>query len=160
MDYDHTCLAFDTTDTNLDGIPDSIELSIPAAFNFVSVSFSSGDTDGEIDLLLADAASPLSSLPDGTIAEITLTTTCPPDPGQSIVAPIAFSSEPPASFSDTFGQNVAGTVTDGSIQIDSTIAAPEPVPGVSTWGLIALSLALVAMMVWRLTRASQGGAPA
>ena len=121
VDFDQTCLAFDPTDTDQDGIPDAITLNLPGAFN-ASVTFDGGDTDGELDFFIADLFPPLASLADGTLATIAFTTTCQPDPGTSIIAPVGFSDDPSASFGDTDGQSVPGTTTDGSVKILPEIA--------------------------------------
>ena len=57
VDFDQTCLAFDATDSDQDGIPDAVTLSLPGAFN-VSVTFDGGDTDGELDFFIADLLPP------------------------------------------------------------------------------------------------------
>jgi len=121
VDFDQTCLALDPTDSDQDGIPDAITLNLPGAFN-ASVTFDEGDTDGELDFFIADLFPPLASLPDSTLATIAFTTTCQPDPGTSIIAPVGFSEDPSASLGNTDGQSVPGTTTDGSVKILPEIA--------------------------------------
>jgi len=116
VDFDQTCLAFDPTDSDQDGIPDAVTLDLPGAFN-ASVTFDGSDTDGELDFFIADLFPPLASLPDGNLATIVFTPTCQPAPGSSIIAAVGFSDDPSASFGDTDGQSVPGTTTDGSVEI-------------------------------------------
>ncbi len=115
VDYDESCLAFDPSDVDLDGIPDDVVFSLPPDF-LGSVTFSAGDTDGELDFAIADFIPPLAVLPDGILATITLTPICAPA-GSSIFAPVGFSSDPTASFGGTSGQSIAGTTLDGSVEI-------------------------------------------
>jgi len=121
VDFDQTCLAFDPTDTDQDGIPDAVTFNLLGAFN-ASVTFDEGDSDGELDFFVADVLPPLASLPDGALATIVFTTTCQPDPGASIISPVGFSDDPSASFGNTDGQSVPGTTTDGSVKILPEIA--------------------------------------
>ncbi len=103
LDLDPSGLAFDATDANLDGIPDAVTL--PAGMPpVVVVAYDPGDTDGELDVLLADLSG--TPLPVGVIVEVELT------PSQSDVAAtwVRFSSDPPPSFSDDQGDDVAGIV--------------------------------------------------
>ncbi len=44
VDYDQTCLAFDSTDSDGDGIPDAVTLSLPAAFS-AAATFDGNDTE-------------------------------------------------------------------------------------------------------------------
>ncbi len=81
----------------------------------VVVDYDSGDTDGELDILLADLSG--SPLPEGVIVEVEVT------PSQSDVAAtwIRFSSDPPPSFSNDQGDDVVGifqVLGTGSIFID------------------------------------------
>ena len=116
VDFDQTCLAFDPTDSDQDGIPDAVTFNLPGAFD-ASVTFDGDDTDGELDFFIADLFPPLASLPDGTLATITFTATCQPAPGDSIIAPVGFSDDPSASFGNTEGQSVPGITIDGSVEI-------------------------------------------
>jgi hypothetical protein len=116
VDFDQTCLAFDPTDGDQDGIPDVVTFNLPGAFT-ASVTFDGGDTDGELDLVIVDLFAPLASLPDGTLAAIAFTATCQPDPGASIIASVNFSNNPSASFVNTDCQNVPGATDGGSVLI-------------------------------------------
>lgn len=121
IDHDQTCLTFDPTDANLDGVPDAITINTPASLNFVSVSYDAGDLDGELDFLIADVSVPFSSLADGAIATIEYTATCEPAAGQTVIAPINFSTEPPGSFSGLVGEDIPGATNDGSVAIASAL---------------------------------------
>ena len=118
VDFDQTCLAFDPTDSDQDGIPDAITFNLAGAFN-ASVTFDGNDTDGELDFFIADLFPPLASLPDGAFAAIAFMATCRPDPGTSIITPVGFSDDPSASFGNTDGRSVPGTTSDGSVEIVS-----------------------------------------
>lgn len=114
-DYDETCLDFDPTDADLDGIPDAIEFVTSAEF-VPTVFVDLTDSDGELDILLADIGLPLATLPDGVLANITFTVVCDPGIG-TVLAPVGFSSAPAASFGNNQGQDVPGTSTDGSVLV-------------------------------------------
>ncbi len=117
VDYDQSCLDFDESDADpVDGIPDAIDVRVPADFG-VTVFHNLGDGDGEIDVSIFDFTPPISTLPDGTLISVTFTATCSPDLGATITAPVVFSTDPEASFSDEFAQDVDGVTVDGSVVI-------------------------------------------
>ncbi|MCB0063122.1 MAG: hypothetical protein KDE19_13450, partial [Caldilineaceae bacterium] len=58
IDYDQTCLVFDATDQDGDGIPDDIRFAALLNAFTISVSFDAADTDGELDFIIFDAAPP------------------------------------------------------------------------------------------------------
>ncbi len=115
IDYDETCLAFDPTDADADGLPDAIAFSVPAAFD-VTVFTDLGDTDGEIDVAVFDLP-PIATLPDGLLATLTLDTLCDPAPDPGLQAPVLFSLDPPASFGDTEGGDVPGVAEGNLVKI-------------------------------------------
>ncbi len=115
VDYDEGCLSFDATDGDGDGLPDAIGFHAPPAFT-VAVFFDSGDTDGEIDILIFDLP-PVATLPNGALATITFGSTCTPPPGSKILAPVLFSSDPAASFGNTAGQDVSGIAVGAPVEI-------------------------------------------
>ncbi len=115
IDLDHSCLAFDPTDADLDGIPDAITVLTPPAFAVTAV-YDGADTDGEIDVTITNTP-PILSLADGPLLTVTFTPTCMPMPGMSIFAPVLFSADPAPSWGNTTGQSVAGIATDGSVEI-------------------------------------------
>ena len=116
IDYDESCLSFDDTDGDADNIPDDLAFNLPAGFA-VTAFHDLGDTDGEIDVSIADLAPPIATLADDAILTITFTSTCSPATGATIVAPVGFSSDPAATFSDDLAVDVAGTTADGSVEI-------------------------------------------
>ena len=109
VDYDETWLALDPTDRDGNGIPDTVIFSLPGEFSY-SVTFDSGDADGEVDIFIGDISPPLTSLSDGTVVFMILDTGSPPGGTQGAVR---FSLDPMASFGDTSGQSVPGTATPG-----------------------------------------------
>lgn len=113
IDFDQTLLFFDNTDINGDSIPDSIVFNVPASFS-VSASYDPTDTDGEIDIVIADYSPPLASLPAGNIVNIQFTTGI-----TSGIAAVGFSADPPPSFGTTSGAGIGGIITHGSITIGS-----------------------------------------
>ncbi len=101
LDVDPAGLTFDPTDSDMDGIPDSITL--PAGMpSTVVIAWDAADTDGELDVLLANLTGP--PLPEGVIMEFELT------PVLSGVAGtwIRFSNDPAPSFSNDQGEDVEG----------------------------------------------------
>ena len=116
IDYDESCLSFDDTDGDADNIPDDLAFNLPAGFA-VTAFHDLGDTDGEIDVSIADLAPPIATLADDAILTITFTSTCSPATGATIVAPVGFSSDPAATFSDDLAIDIAGTTADGSVEI-------------------------------------------
>ena len=119
IDFDQTCLAFDDTDNDQDGIPDAITMNVPSAF-YGGVSYNSTDTDGEIDVTIMDQMIPLASMPDSTFLEITFTPICEPPDRTTTTTLINFSTDPLASFGNNAGMNVPGSTTNGSVIISST----------------------------------------
>ncbi|MDE2823775.1 MAG: hypothetical protein OXK79_09750, partial [Chloroflexota bacterium] len=118
VDYDETCLGFDSTDKNSDGLADSVKLMVPTEFGATRVNHDPGDLDGEIDIVLADTAHPFAAMPDGAIMEITLTvaekTLC-----RGAKAGVGFSSSPPAMYANDEGEGLEGTTEDGSVHISA-----------------------------------------
>lgn len=92
IDYDAVCLDFDPTDTGGAGLPDAVTFATPANFSTM-VFFDVGDTDGEIDISIADAF-PSNPLTDGTLLTVTLTPICTPSEPSTIIAPVGFSRYP------------------------------------------------------------------
>lgn len=131
IDYDQNNLSFDDTDSNGDGIPDTVTFNTPATFS-VTALFDSTDTDGEIDVVIADLTPPFSLLSDGVIVEITLSTQSVQSP---VEAPVIFSNEPLASFGDNQGFSVPGTADGGSVLIGgglpSATNTSSPTPSVT-----------------------------
>jgi len=113
VDYDEKLLNFDPTDSNGDGIPDSVTFNLTGGFQG-SVQFNGDDTDGELDFMIADMSPPLSSLPDREVVTIRLNAG---NPRNSVNARVGFSKDPKASFGSTTGKSVRGDTRDGSVHI-------------------------------------------
>ncbi len=101
FDLDLDRVGFDSADGDGDGVPDGILFPLGAP-EMVHVAFDAGDTDGELDILLAN----LSGLPflDGLLLEIELL----PAGDGLIAAWVGCSQNPPASFGDPGGQDIPG----------------------------------------------------
>jgi len=127
IDFDESCLAFNERDGNNDGRPDAVRSTVPLAFR-LSVSYNAGDTDGELDVVIADYSFPIASLPDNdALLAVNFTARCLPDAGQIINAPVLFSQAPVASFGDANGLDVAGTTSNGAVAIQAEpLATPTP----------------------------------
>jgi inhibitor of cysteine peptidase len=104
IDYDEQWYTFDPTDHDDDGIPDALQFTLPEGFSAM-VQVDATDTDGEVDILIADVSYPLTAVPDGALATLTLEEVAAP-PTDSIAATIG--SSPAASFGNTSGQSIAG----------------------------------------------------
>ncbi len=104
LDLDPSGLAFDPTDSDMDGLPDSVSLpeGEPPVFVF---DYDPADTDGEIDVLMADLSG--TPLPEGVIIEFELT----PSQNGVVAAWIDFSGDPAPSFSNDMGEDVEGTAS-------------------------------------------------
>jgi hypothetical protein len=107
VDYDETWLALDPADRDGNGIPDAMVFSLSGDFT-ASVTFNEEDSDGEIDVFIGDISPPLTSLSDGPIVYLILDVDSPPASTQHAVL---FSLDPAASFGDTSGWSIPGTVT-------------------------------------------------
>ena len=131
LDFDEGCLAFDGRDRNNDGRSDAVRFTTPPAFRS-SASYNGEDTDGELDVVIADYSLPIATLPDNEqLMLIDFTALCMPAAGTVITAPVRFSLAPRASFGDPSGIDVDGTVSDGFVAIYAELpatATPTPSP--------------------------------
>ncbi len=127
LQYDRSCLSFDPTGDNSDGLPDSASLHLPAAFQRLLVDEAPEDSDREIDVVLADIVHPLAAMPDGLIVTIELNvddgTECR---GETIV--VGFWADTPATYFDTSGAELKGTTHGGSVTISDPPDTPTPTP--------------------------------
>ena len=114
FNYDETWLSFDPTDGNGDGIPDTITLNVSGAFTPI-VTFDGSDSDGEVDFILADLSPPLSTFSDGPIAYVEFSTGSPAVQSEAFAG---YSNDPDASFGDSGGHSVSGSVDHGSVLIE------------------------------------------
>lgn len=111
IDYDQSCLRFDPT-----GVPGSVNFTVPAVFTVTAFRFDARDTEGEIDFIIGAFSVPPPSVPDGVVMELVFEATCQPTNGE-VIATVTFSTDPSASYSNPFGQDVEGWTRDGSVRI-------------------------------------------
>ncbi len=116
VDFDETCLRFNPADADRDGIPDAITFNVPAGFTLVAHADLSHQA-GELNFFIADTTPPLTSLPDGLLANITMTAHCRPPSTDAVLAAVSFATTPPASFSSVDATNVLGKVVGGTVTI-------------------------------------------
>ena len=135
LDIDPTCLAFNDTDANGDGIPDAAQFVVPLQFT-PSISYQPDDTDGEIDVVITDYSPPLATLPNGPVLALRFDVVCEPDvTDNSRISDITFSTYPPVSFGNPAGQGVPGISSPGSVKISRADAAtPTPTPSATATG--------------------------
>lgn len=113
VDLDQTLLAFDANDGDGDGVPDGVQLNLPAGFS-ASVSYDETDGDGELDVVVFNFSANSAGLTAGELLSLSLTAA---GNVETAVADVTFSQQPNASFGGTNGSSVPGTVTGGSVQI-------------------------------------------
>lgn len=131
LDYDESCLALNPRDANSDGRPDAITVTLPSGM-FASITVDPTDTDGELDVIIADYFPPFVVLDDdATLLAITFETICVPLAGGARTAAIQFATEPSPSFGTPTGQSVSGAYLDGAVTIVSTQPAPTATPTVT-----------------------------
>lgn len=130
LDIDQTCLTLDTGDQNNDGRPDGITFHTPPGLNaFVTVDLT--DTDGELDIIIADFSPPFVILPDLTpLLTLRLSAACQPEPGTTRSGAILFAQDPTPSFGTATGGSVPGTAIDGVVTIigPAVVATATPTP--------------------------------
>jgi hypothetical protein len=116
LDFDETCLTFDSiTDTNSDGIPNSVT-GLPSGY-VSTISYSASDTGGEIDLTINDQVNPQTALSDGVLVtfQFGVQSSCRTTNGATESAPFAFDATPIPTFGDLLGAAVTGgTNTNGT----------------------------------------------
>ena len=117
LDYQESCLVFDATDGNSDGIPDAIT-GLPSGF-VASISHDANDTDGELDISLFDSTAPMSALSDGALLTVAFTVkpACITTDGTTTNVTINFAGDPAPSFSDATATDVAGTSSGATIPL-------------------------------------------
>lgn len=121
--YDESCLSFDPSDDNSDGLPDSISLSLPADVDRTLVAPAPEGAAREVDVVLADIVFPLVAIEDGVIVMIELNV-ADDAPCWGVTVDVGFWADTPATYFDTDMQEVDGTTHDGSIRI----SVPTPTP--------------------------------
>lgn len=117
IDYDETCLSFDETDSDTDGMPDAIT-GLPNGFQ-TTISHNSADSSGELDLSLFDSTTPIGTLRDGPLFTLALTVkpACITTDGSSRDVTINFAASPAPSFGNPGAVDVAGTATGATIAL-------------------------------------------
>ena len=119
LDYDQQTLAFDPTDANSDGVPDTVTFAPSlSVFSVRSATFNATDSTGELDVIIADTTLPFDTLPDGILISVTLQVHTI---ATLVETPIRFSLPSPPSFSDSQGQAVAGRSDSGSVVINGPL---------------------------------------
>ena len=132
LDIDPTCLAFNTSDANGDGIPEAAQFVLPLQFS-PSLSYQADDPDGEIDVVITDYSPPLASLPNGPLLALRFDVICQPDiADNSRISDITFSAYPPVSFGNPAGQSVAGVSSAGSVKIARAGITPPTITPTTT----------------------------
>jgi uncharacterized repeat protein (TIGR01451 family) len=116
VDFDESCLQFDPTDSDANGVPDAITFATPASLQAM-VTADLSDTDGELDFFIADTSLPLETFADGVLATIRFTTSCLPPGDESLLVNVGFSNDPAASFSDPNGLSIRASTTPGTIEV-------------------------------------------
>lgn len=119
IDYDASCLDFDPTDSDLDGIPDAVTILVAPSFE-PSFAFDLGDAAGEIDMALVDVGN-AAHLSDGPLATLAFTPACSPVAPETISAPIGFANQSGVLFRDEQGQDYGGHREAGSIEIQAGV---------------------------------------
>ena len=115
LDYQESCLTFDATDGNSDGIPDAIT-GLPSGF-VASISHDANDTGSELDISLFDSTAPMSTLSDGALLTVAFSVkpACITTDGTTTNVTLNFAGDPAPSFSDALANDVTGTSSGATI---------------------------------------------
>ncbi len=113
IDYDASCLDPDVDD---DGTLDSVTFHTPGDFN-VTLLYDALDTDGEIDVSIADFTPPIAALGSGDLLTVHYAVTCPANPPVPVDAAMVFSLDPSVTFGDTAAHDVTGVQVDGLVRV-------------------------------------------
>ena len=126
LDYQESCLSFDATDSDTNGIPDTIT-GLPAAFA-PSISHQPGNSGAELEIALYDDSSPITPLSDGTLftVQFTVLPACLPTAGAPTNVAVNFAASPAVSFGDPTGVDVTGTAS-GAPNITLQPTAPTAI---------------------------------
>ncbi|MEZ4862377.1 MAG: hypothetical protein R3C14_13760 [Caldilineaceae bacterium] len=123
IDFDESCLGFDDSDSNNDGLLDHVHFSKPAAFQG-SVSYAAADLAGELDIVIADFSPPFAILPDTDgLVTIEFIPLCSPTGDAPLTAAIGFSHAPTVSFGDPGGRDLKGITSGGTVVIANPATA-------------------------------------
>ena len=111
IEYDEACL---DPDVNNDSNLDFVIWSAPPGFT-TSASYGA---NGRLDLVVVDVSPPINLLPEGVPVQIGFIGLCAPSPiSSSRITAIEFSTLLPPTFSDAFGDDVAGSAQDGAVRL-------------------------------------------
>lgn len=105
LDLDLARVAFDPTDANLDGLPDTIELLDPAIARS-EIRFDRANPEGELQIALADPAASPTPFADGPLLRVRLLAFGAVD---TLEGAIIFGTAPDPSFGDSEGRSILGT---------------------------------------------------
>lgn len=141
LDYDETTLQFNPADDDNDGIPDAVTFH-PSPFAFqMSAAHDAHDSDGELDILIADPFAPYATLPNGVVVEVTFEVIGAGGSG------VVFSAEPAPSAGNTSGADVA-LAEDGTALNAANV--PLSIGLLTTDAQISSPAALLSMLLFTL----------
>ncbi len=126
INYDELCLGFNGADSNDDGLPDGVALTLPDGY-FGSVTYQPSDTNGELDVLIARQSDSTPALTDGSLMTLTLTTRCDPFVGDTDSAEVDFAASPVPALANLSDQPLTVQTLNGGITIASRNKAYQPV---------------------------------
>ncbi|MEM7532635.1 MAG: Ig-like domain-containing protein [Chloroflexota bacterium] len=117
IDYDETCLTFDTTN-GLSGVNNPYQ-SV--------VTHDATDADGEIDIAIWEGSGAATAFPDGVLAMLTFEVLagCITTDGTARTVSINFSADPSPSFGDTGGNTVNGSTTGATMTLHFNVAPTD-----------------------------------
>lgn len=150
--YDPEVLEIDTTDADGDGVIDSIVLDPSGELDLfgldLNVVFADSSGAGVVTLyeLSLDLPSDLELLQSDSfpLAELVFTAKAA---GDSPIDPSV------NSLGDEQGEPLVADIENGSVSVEASGGyAPEPIPAVSAWGLVLLSLLLPGIAVFAQRR--------
>ena len=122
LNYANSCLTFDTTDSDNDGIPDAIT-GLPAAFA-PSVSHQSTAAGGALEIALVDDLLPIATMTDGPLLTLAfgVASSCVTTDGALSLGEVGFATTPAVSFGAPNAVDVAGAATGAAIPLQFNAA--------------------------------------
>lgn len=116
VEFDDSCLSFDGTDADENGIPDAVQFNLPATFGGSAI-YDAEQASNLIKFFVGDTSPPLATLSSREIATIQFVPVCPAVE-MAVETEVIFAASPPPSFGGTNGQNIIGAVRNGSVLIE------------------------------------------